>query len=56
MQVCDENDVPIDGLYNLGVMVGDSYGTLYNFGVEGHNLGMNCITFGYLVGRDLARA
>lgn len=56
MQVCDEDDTPIEGLYNVGIMVGDSYGTIYNFGIEGHNLGMNCITFGYLVGKDLARA
>ncbi len=56
MQVCDENDDPIEGLYNIGIMVGDSYGTIYNFGIEGHNLGMNCITFGYLVGKELAQA
>lgn len=54
MQVCDEADVPIEGLYNIGIMVGDSYATIYNFGVEGHNLGMNCITFGYLLGKELA--
>ena len=54
MQVCDEDDNPIEGLYNIGIMVGDSYGALYNFGVEGHNLGMNCITYGYLVGKELA--
>lgn len=54
MQVCEEDDTPIEGLYNIGIMVGDSYGALYNFGVEGQNLGMNCITYGYLVGKDLA--
>lgn len=54
MRVCAEDDTPIEGLYNIGIMVGDSYGTIYNFGVEGHNLGMNCITFGYLLGKELA--
>lgn len=54
MQVCEEDDTPIEGLYNIGIMVGDSYGSIYNFGVEGHNLGMNCITYGYLVGKELA--
>ena len=56
MRVCDADDNPIEGLYNIGIMVGDSYGTMYNFGVEGHNLGMNCITYGYLLGRELATA
>lgn len=55
MQVCEEDDTPIEGLYNLGIMVGDSYSTLYNFGIEGHNLGMNCVTYGYLVGKELAK-
>lgn len=56
MQVCDENDDPIDGLYNLGIMVGDSYANCYNFAICGHNLGMNCNTLAYLLGKDLASA
>jgi len=54
MAVCDENDQPIPGLYNIGVMVGDYFGTMYTFRVEGNNLGANCLTFPYLLGRDLA--
>ena len=36
-------------------MVGDAFSNMYNFGVEGQNLGMNCICFGYLLGKDLAK-
>lgn len=54
MQVCDENDEPIPGLYNLGVMIGDYYANFYNFLVAGNNLGACCLTFGYLTGRDIA--
>ena len=54
MQVCDENDVAIPGLYNLGTMVGDFFSTMYTFRVEGNNLGANCLTFGYVTGRDIA--
>lgn len=56
MEVCDENDQPIPGLYNVGVMVGDTYANIYNFSICGHNLGMNCITFPYLLGEELAQA
>lgn len=56
MQVCDANDDPIEGLYNLGIMVGDSYANCYNFAICGHNLGMNCNTFAYMLGKDLAAA
>jgi succinate dehydrogenase/fumarate reductase flavoprotein subunit len=54
MQVCDENDEPIPGLYNLGVMVGDYFANMYTFRIPGNNLGANCMTFGYLTGRDIA--
>ena len=54
MQVCDENDQPIPGLYNIGTMVGDFFANMYTFRVQGHNLGANCVTFGYLTGRDIA--
>lgn len=56
MQVCDSNDDPIEGLYNLGIMVGDSYANCYNFAICGHNLGMNCNTFAYMLGKELAEA
>ncbi|NPD31842.1 FAD-dependent oxidoreductase [Eggerthellaceae bacterium zg-997] len=54
MEVCDADDKPIEGLYNVGTMVGDCYANSYNFLIEGHNHGMNCITFGYLTGRHIA--
>ncbi|WP_270297558.1 FAD-dependent oxidoreductase [Eggerthella sinensis] len=56
MQVCDDQNKPIEGLYNLGIMVGDSYANCYNFAICGHNLGMNCNTFAYMLGKDLAEA
>ena len=56
MQVCDENDEPIEGLYNVGTMVGDMYSNLYTLLIPGFNLGGTCLTFGYLTGRAIARA
>ncbi len=55
MQVCDENDQPIPGLYNVGTMVGDFWGNIYNFLTCGGNLGATCVTFGYTTGRDIAK-
>ncbi len=55
LQVCDANDQPIPGLYNIGTMVGDFFANMYTFRVQGHNLGANCVTFGYLTGRDIAK-
>lgn len=54
MRVCDKEDKVIDGLYNVGTMVGDMYATNYSFMVEGANYGANCITFGYLTGKHIA--
>lgn len=54
MQVCDENDEPIEGLYNIGVMVGDMYANTYNFCICGHNLSATCTTFPYLLAQDFA--
>ena len=54
MRVCDENDEPIPGLYNVGTMVGDVYSNCYNFLMEGQNYGMNCVTFGYVTGKFIA--
>jgi succinate dehydrogenase/fumarate reductase flavoprotein subunit len=56
MQVCEEDDTPIEGLYNIGVMVGDMYGYDYNFSIPGHGLGALCNTFPYLLGRELAQS
>jgi succinate dehydrogenase/fumarate reductase flavoprotein subunit len=55
MQVCDEKDQPIPGLFNVGTMVGDYYANAYTFSVAGNNYGGNCITFGYLTGRAIAK-
>jgi fumarate reductase flavoprotein subunit len=55
MQVCDANDQPIPGLYNVGTMVGDYFGDIYNFRISGNNLGANCVTFGYLTGKFVAK-
>jgi hypothetical protein len=55
MQVCDANDQPIPGLYNIGTMVGDYFANMYPFTIEGNNLGANCVTFGYTTGRDIAK-
>ena len=54
MRVCDKEDNPIPGLYNVGTMVGDMFATNYTFMVEGANYGANCITFGYLTGKHIA--
>ena len=55
MQVCDEDDNPIEGLYNTGIMTGDFYSNTYNFVMPGQNLGAVCGTLSYLLGRDLAK-
>jgi succinate dehydrogenase/fumarate reductase flavoprotein subunit len=54
MQVLDKNDQSIPGLYAVGTIVGDMYSGIYTFMEPGHNLGANCVTFGYLVGKDIA--
>jgi succinate dehydrogenase/fumarate reductase flavoprotein subunit len=55
MRVCDENDQPIEGLYNTGIMTGDFYANSYNFVMPGQNLGAVCGTLSYLLGKDLAQ-
>ena len=54
MQVCDEDDAPIPGLFNVGHMTGNMYANNYNFAIPGNCYGINCITYGYLLGHDLA--
>ena len=54
MQVCDENDAPLPGLFNVGHMTGNMYANNYNFAIPGNCYGINCITYGYLLGHDLA--
>lgn len=53
MQICNENDEPIKGLYAAGSMIGDMYANCYNFRIAGHNYGC-CLTFGYLTGKYIA--
>jgi hypothetical protein len=54
MQVCEEDDTPIQGLYNTGIMTGDFYANMYTLVCFGQNLGaINC-TLSYLLGRALA--
>ena len=55
-EVCDANNKPIEGLYNVGCMMGDFFGTFYNFRVPGESIGATCITFPYLLGKELAEA
>jgi hypothetical protein len=55
MQICDESDTPIPGLFNVGVMVGDVYSNTYNFAIPGHSYGGNCLTFGKILGEELVR-
>ncbi len=54
MQICDENDEPIKGLYAAGTLIGDMYANCYNFRIAGHNYGC-CLTFGYLTGKYIAK-
>jgi succinate dehydrogenase/fumarate reductase flavoprotein subunit len=56
MQVLDKNGQVIPGLYAVGTIVGDMYANIYTFIEPGHNLGANCVTFGYLVGKNIAQA
>ena len=53
MQICDESDIPIKGLYAAGTMIGDMYANCYNFRIAGHNYGV-CLTLGYLTGKYIA--
>ena len=54
MQVCDEKDDPIPGLYIVGTGVGDMFAGHYTFMTEGACYGACCITFGYLTGKYIA--
>lgn len=55
MQVMDEDNEVIEGLYCLGSTVGDMYCNCYSTHFPGHNLGGTCLT-GYVTGRKLAGA
>jgi succinate dehydrogenase/fumarate reductase flavoprotein subunit len=53
-RVLDAEDNPIEGLYEVGSMMGDIYQSIYSFLVTGANMGFFCITYGYLTGKALA--
>ena len=55
MRVCDEDDNPIEGLYNVGSMVGDMYYAEYTYMIPGFTYGSS-ITLSYLLGKELAAA
>lgn len=52
-QALDALDQPIEGLYVIGLAAGDFYANQYSTRFAGNSLG-RCMTFGYLVGRELA--
>ena len=54
MQVLDKENEVIPGLYAVGTIVGDMFANYYTFMPSGINLGSTCLTFPYLVGKDLA--
>ncbi len=56
LQVMNEDDEVIEGLYCLGSTVGDMYSNCYPTNFPGRNLGGTCLTFGYVTGRHLAGA
>ena len=55
LQICEDDDTPIEGLYCVGTMIGDFFAGTYNFGLPGQNLGACCCTLPYVLGRDLAQ-
>ena len=50
MRVCDEDDNPIDGLYNVGSMAGDMSYAQYTYMIPGFTYGSN-LTLSYLAGK-----
>ncbi|MBR5260003.1 MAG: FAD-binding protein [Eggerthellaceae bacterium] len=54
LRVCDADDQPIPGLFNVGAMIGDFYSGTYTFAMEGMNYGACCITLPYCLGKELA--
>jgi succinate dehydrogenase/fumarate reductase flavoprotein subunit len=56
MQVLDTKGEVIPGLYAVGTIVGDMYANYYSFMPSGINYGANCITFGYLTGKEIANS
>lgn len=55
MQVIDTEGAVIPGLYAVGTIVGDMYANCYSTHFPGHNLGGNCLTFGYVAAEAIAK-
>ena len=51
--VLDKDSNILPGLYAVGTLIGDTFGDIYDFRIWGHNLGMNCVTAGYMLGKRL---
>ena len=54
MQVLNKENQVIPGLYAIGTIVGDMFANYYAFMLSGIKLGATCLTFPYLVGKELA--
>lgn len=54
MQALDGEGAVIPGLYLAGTIVGDMY-NCYDFIFGGVHLGVNCATFGYVAGEEIAK-
>lgn len=54
MQILDTSGTVIPGLYGVGTIVGDMYANCYSTHFPGHNLGGNCLTFGYVAAEAIA--
>ena len=50
MRVCDKDDNPIEGLYNVGSMAGDMFYAQYTYMIPGFTYGSN-LTLSYLTGK-----
>ncbi|WP_296008640.1 FAD-binding protein [uncultured Adlercreutzia sp.] len=53
MRVCDEDDNPIEGLYNVGSMAGDMFYAQYTYMIPGFTYGSN-LTLSYMTGKYIA--
>lgn len=51
--VLDYDDKPIEGLYEVGIMMGDLYQPVYTYLFPGANMGFWNITYGYLTGKGI---
>jgi succinate dehydrogenase/fumarate reductase flavoprotein subunit len=54
LEVLNEDDEPVPGLYAVGNVMGDIYAIDYPINIQGNSHG-RCLTFGYLLGEHLAQ-